>query len=264
MFPGKTKSLWPAAFTLVEVLVTIAIVAILAAVLLPAIQQAKERAKRIQCLNNLHQIGVAQYNYAADHDGWFCTHLQDASIGNTPNMCATAWDPPIWGVNFFEGLSNYVVKSDVLYCRSARRPGLNSAYSTSTVQPWGSLNQSILHYGMMYRLGTHSEAKHILVFERPNFFYLCWFNFRESSLNGAMYLELTTPGIYKADKSNHAFGSTFATESAHGSDGSNALYVDGRVQWIPGPYIGPFYASRDAPPGSGITVPPEPMLTGQY
>ncbi|MCM8817607.1 MAG: DUF1559 domain-containing protein [Candidatus Omnitrophica bacterium] len=85
-------------FTLIELLVVIGIVATLAAMLLPMLSRARERAKQAICINNLKQWGLAIHMYTTDFDGYFNFYVDLRDSSDT-----------IW---FYDYLAKYIGKED--------------------------------------------------------------------------------------------------------------------------------------------------------
>jgi prepilin-type N-terminal cleavage/methylation domain-containing protein/prepilin-type processing-associated H-X9-DG protein len=105
------------AFTVIELLVVMAVITLLAALLIPALNSAFERARRIQCLSNIRQVGLAFQIYAQDTND----RLPDCTTNN-PAFHGAYW-PWDLHTNLVNELESYGAVRNILYCPS--NPDMN-------------------------------------------------------------------------------------------------------------------------------------------
>lgn len=191
----RTKS---DAFTLLELLVVLAIIAILVGIIVPSLSKARENARRSICLSNLKQIGVAATMYADDHGGAF-PNASDATSDGNPNI-KTGSQPDKWG----RLVPSYLNELQVFFCPS-RKPG--SRYSMVHSEGIGGFGTgaTICASSYAHRGGLASSPLRIRDVDRPDNY------------------------AYGMDVFNTIGGTVYGAPACHRGSYYNVLYLSGRV-----------------------------------
>jgi len=196
----KKRDVRRTGFTLIELLVVVAIIAILAAMLLPALSQAREKARAARCINNLKQLGLVMTMYLDNNNEYFPPaassdgHTWFEDVGSLGRYLNLHWKPgDYW-------------KGTVLDC-----PSKKSGYAGQSIDYCYNASLAI-------NVGTHRWGK------------LGRIKYPSRTI---AFGETTGKTYYFGKWTSWDPGDTAIDWNTHGA-GANVLFVDGHVNWVSG------------------------------
>ncbi len=237
------------AFTLIELLVVMAILSILAALLLPGLGRAQEKTRRVACLNNLRQLGLASRMYADDNRG----HLSGPTWWKTPDTADSDRDSKDDDLTWI--YPQYVRESRSFLCPSARH---FLVLSNTVVKPDGARVPRDLVFiatrkgaeGMSYEVlgnfrGELGPKKTDTTIARHTLRRFAPPEENRRVGPGDIFLLVDADDSTSATDRNNVPDSP---DDNHGAEGGNMSFCDGRAAWIARPnWVRVWCQSQDNP-----------------
>ena len=257
-------------FTLIELLVVIAIIAVLIALLLPAVQSAREAARRSQCVNNLKQMGLAFHNYVSSLNGLPPAKIYSGSCSVSPGNPGGL----VLNTTAFTMILNHIEQTALYNAYNFSQASSNAAWEPGNMTVVGSAYVNTTVVGVMIAsFWCPSDAQPTVVNDTNTASANPYWrqNAMRSNylLNGSIYDDYNCPTSTGAGLPNQYYRGTFfndiSTSLAEIRDGTSNTFLAGES--VQGPS---HYSSSTARTGVAARIPrctdispcsPRPHLT---